>query len=77
VAIASAVVAITGWSESVFVFMYSLAIVEGALLLFRVGAAGALAMSLVVYVSLVVTIWSGIDYFLKLKDIFLAPPASG
>lgn len=59
VAIASAVVAITGWSESVFVFMYSLAIVEGALLLFRVGAAGALAMSLVVYVSLVALVAPG------------------
>lgn len=31
---------------------------------------------MIVYVSLVVTIWSGIDYFLKLKDLFLAPPAS-
>jgi two-component system, NtrC family, sensor histidine kinase PilS len=51
VVIATAVVAITGWNDSVFVFMYSLAIVEGALLLFRVGAAGALALSLTAYVS--------------------------
>jgi two-component system sensor histidine kinase PilS (NtrC family) len=53
VTIATAVVAITGWNDSVFVFMYSLAIVEGAILLFRVGAAGALALSLVAYVSTV------------------------
>ncbi|HBI16081.1 MAG TPA: CDP-diacylglycerol--glycerol-3-phosphate 3-phosphatidyltransferase [Desulfobulbaceae bacterium] len=31
---------------------------------------------MIVYVSLVVAIWSGIDYFLKLKDLFLSPPAS-
>jgi len=31
---------------------------------------------MIVYVSVVVTIWSGVDYFLKLKDLFLAPPAS-
>ena len=29
----------------------------------------------IVYVSLVLTIWSGIDYFYKLKQIFLAPPS--
>lgn len=28
----------------------------------------------IVYVSLVVAIWSGIDYFLKLKSLFLSPP---
>ncbi len=30
----------------------------------------------IVYVSLALTIWSGIDYFSKLKQIFLAPPSS-
>lgn len=50
VGIATAVVAITGWSDSVFVFMYSLAIVEGAILLFRVGAVGALGLSVLAYV---------------------------
>ncbi|MEI6224559.1 MAG: ATP-binding protein [Deltaproteobacteria bacterium] len=59
VGIASAVVAITGWSESVFVFMYSLAIVEGAILLFRVGAAGALVLSLAAYVPLVLFLAPG------------------
>lgn len=29
----------------------------------------------IVYVSLVLTIWSGLDYFYKLKQIFLAPPS--
>jgi len=29
---------------------------------------------MIVYIALVLTIWSGIDYFLKLKDLFLAPP---
>ena len=59
VAIATAVVAITGWSDSVFVFMYSLAIVEGAILLFRVGAVGALGLSLVAYVSMVLLLAPG------------------
>lgn len=53
VGIATAVVAATGFTDSVFVFMYSLAIVEGALLLFRVGTAGALGLSLAAYVVLV------------------------
>ncbi len=30
----------------------------------------------ILYVSLVLTIWSGLDYFYKLKQIFLAPPSS-
>jgi two-component system sensor histidine kinase PilS (NtrC family) len=54
VALATAVVGITGWSESVFVFMYSLAIVDGGILLFQGGAVGALALSLVGYVPLAV-----------------------
>jgi CDP-diacylglycerol--glycerol-3-phosphate 3-phosphatidyltransferase len=29
----------------------------------------------ILYVSLVLTIWSGLDYFYKLKNIFLAPPS--
>lgn len=29
----------------------------------------------ILYVSLVLTIWSGLDYFYKLKQIFLAPPS--
>ena len=59
VAIATAVVAITGWSDSVFVFMYSLAIVEGSILLFRVGAAGALGLSLGTYVAAVLWVAPG------------------
>jgi CDP-diacylglycerol--glycerol-3-phosphate 3-phosphatidyltransferase len=31
----------------------------------------------IVYISLALTIWSGLDYFIKLKQIFLAPPSSG
>lgn len=30
----------------------------------------------ILYVSLVLTIWSGLDYFYKLKQIFLAPPST-
>lgn len=30
----------------------------------------------ILYVSLVLTIWSGLDYFYKLKQIFLAPPSA-
>ena len=66
VAIATAVVAITGWSESVFVFMYSLAIVEGAILLFRVGAAGAMVLSLAAYVPLVLMVAPGRPVVLSL-----------
>ncbi len=29
----------------------------------------------ILYISLVLTIWSGLDYFYKLKQIFLAPPS--
>jgi CDP-diacylglycerol--glycerol-3-phosphate 3-phosphatidyltransferase len=29
----------------------------------------------ILYVALVLTIWSGLDYFYKLKQIFLAPPS--
>jgi two-component system sensor histidine kinase PilS (NtrC family) len=59
VVIATAVVAITGWTDSVFVFMYSLAIVEGALLHFRVGAAGAVLLSLAAYVPMVLFLAPG------------------
>lgn len=31
---------------------------------------------MIMYISLVLTIWSGMDYFFKLKNLFLAPPAS-
>lgn len=30
----------------------------------------------ILYVALVLTVWSGLDYFYKLKQIFLAPPPS-
>lgn len=53
VAMAGAVVAITGFAESVFVFMYSLGIVNGAIVLFRRGALTALGLALVTHVSLV------------------------
>ncbi len=59
VGIATAVVGATGWSESVFIFMYSLAIVEGAILLFRVGTVGAVLLSLGVYVPAVILRGSG------------------
>ncbi len=49
VAIAVAVVATTGLSESVFVFMFLLAIVNGSILLHRAGAVGALALALLAY----------------------------
>jgi two-component system, NtrC family, sensor histidine kinase PilS len=59
VSIATAVVGATGWSDSVFVFMYSLAIVEGALLRFRVGAAVALVLSLMAYVPAAIVVAAG------------------
>src|SRR5210317_240436 len=30
----------------------------------------------ILYVALVLTIWSGVDYFYKMKQIFLSPPSS-
>ena len=52
VAIATAVVAITGRSESVFVFMFSLGVVNGAILLYRRGALFGAALSLLAYLPL-------------------------
>lgn len=49
VAIAVAVVASTGLTESVFVFMFVLAIVNGAILLHRTGAVAAVGLALVAY----------------------------
>ncbi len=46
VAIAAAVVASTGLSESVFVFMFVLAIVNGAILLHRTGAVAAVGLAM-------------------------------
>jgi two-component system sensor histidine kinase PilS (NtrC family) len=53
VGIAGAVVAITGVTDSVFVFMFLLAIVNGAILLHRAGAVGALVLALGAYLALV------------------------
>jgi two-component system sensor histidine kinase PilS (NtrC family) len=50
VALATAVVALTGQAESVFVFMYSLAIVSGAILLYRRGAVLAVVLALPAHV---------------------------
>ncbi|MBI5068450.1 MAG: PAS domain S-box protein [Deltaproteobacteria bacterium] len=52
VGLATAVVALTGWADSVFVFLFVIAIVNGSLLLFRRGALLAAALSLLVYVPL-------------------------
>ncbi len=56
VLLAAGLVALTGRSESVFLFMFLLAIVNGAILLGRRGAAAVLLLSLAVYA---VTLWSG------------------
>ncbi len=52
VGIAGAVVATTGGSDSVFVFMFLLAIVNGGILLHRAGAIAALGLALPTYVAL-------------------------
>ena len=52
VGVAAAVVALTGGSESVFIFMYVLAVVNGAILLFRRGALTAAALSVGAYLAL-------------------------
>jgi two-component system sensor histidine kinase PilS (NtrC family) len=53
VATAVAAVAVTGLSESVFIFMFLLAIVNGAILLHRAGAVAAVALALVGYLGVV------------------------
>jgi two-component system, NtrC family, sensor histidine kinase PilS len=53
IAIAAGVVSITGYAESVFVFMFLLGIVNGGILLFRRGAVAAAAGSLATYLPLV------------------------
>jgi two-component system sensor histidine kinase PilS (NtrC family) len=52
VATAAALVALTGLAESVFVFMFSLAIVNGSILLYRRGATTALLLALATYLGL-------------------------
>jgi two-component system sensor histidine kinase PilS (NtrC family) len=53
VAIAAGVVAVTGYTESVFVFMFLLGIVNGGILLYRRGAIAAACLALAGYVALV------------------------
>jgi two-component system sensor histidine kinase PilS (NtrC family) len=50
VGVAGAVVALTGGAESVFVFMYLLGVVDGAILLYRLGAYAAAGLAVVVHV---------------------------
>jgi two-component system sensor histidine kinase PilS (NtrC family) len=52
VGLAAAVVAMTGRAESVFLFMFTLAVVNGSILLFRRGALAAGLLSVVAYVLL-------------------------
>jgi two-component system sensor histidine kinase PilS (NtrC family) len=51
VGVATAVVSMTGRSESVFLFLYSLAVVNGAILLFRRGALAAGFLSVAGYLA--------------------------
>jgi two-component system sensor histidine kinase PilS (NtrC family) len=51
VGVSGAVVALTGGAESVFVFMYLLGIVNGAILLYRSGALVALAVAAIVHLG--------------------------
>jgi two-component system sensor histidine kinase PilS (NtrC family) len=55
VAISGAVVGLTGRSDSVFIFMYSLGIVSGAILLYRRGALLALVLALATHLALALT----------------------
>ncbi|ACL64016.1 PAS/PAC sensor signal transduction histidine kinase [Anaeromyxobacter dehalogenans 2CP-1] len=57
VAIASAVGSLTGGVESVFVFMFSLAVVNGAILLYRRGAIAAAGMALLGYLVMLAATW--------------------
>jgi two-component system sensor histidine kinase PilS (NtrC family) len=55
VGVAAGLVALTGRSESVFLFLFSLAAVNGAILLYRAGALFGAALSTAVYLLLVGT----------------------
>lgn len=57
VAIAAAVGSLTGGVESVFVFMFSLAVVNGAILLYRRGAVAAAGMALLGYLVMLAATW--------------------
>ncbi|HET8539344.1 MAG TPA: ATP-binding protein [Anaeromyxobacter sp.] len=59
VALAGVAVALTGAAESVFVFMYALAIVNGGILLFRRGAFTAAAVAAVVDASTILLLTPG------------------
>jgi two-component system sensor histidine kinase PilS (NtrC family) len=52
VGVATAVVAMTGRGDSVFLFLFSLAVVNGSILLFRRGALAAGLLSVVAYLAL-------------------------
>lgn len=54
VALAAAVVALTGGRESIFVFLFSVAIVNGSILLFRRGAVVSAALAVGVYLPLAI-----------------------
>jgi two-component system, NtrC family, sensor histidine kinase PilS len=51
IGLAASVVALTGFADSVFVFLFVIAIVNGSLLLFRRGAVLAAVLSILAYVS--------------------------
>ncbi|HTP26535.1 MAG TPA: ATP-binding protein [Anaeromyxobacteraceae bacterium] len=55
VAMAAAVVSLTGFADSVFVFLFLLSIVNGSILLFRSGAITSASLSLATYMALVST----------------------
>jgi two-component system sensor histidine kinase PilS (NtrC family) len=54
VVIASSIVSVTGGAESVFLFMFSLVVVNGAILLYRSGAVAASALAIAGYLA---TVW--------------------
>jgi len=54
VALAAGVVAVTGWSDSVFVFMFTLGVVNGSILLYRQGAIVAAVLAVTTYLVLIV-----------------------
>jgi two-component system sensor histidine kinase PilS (NtrC family) len=68
---AAAVVALTGRTESVFVFMYSLAIVNGSILLYRRGAVTAAALAVSAHATLALAMGTASE----LPRLFVQGPA--
>jgi two-component system sensor histidine kinase PilS (NtrC family) len=71
VALAAGVVAVTGYSESVFVVLFTLAIVNGSIILYRRGALVAALLATATYLALVLAVAPRVAGRLPLTTLFV------